>query len=237
MTPEEIAAEEIAVEEARLAEEARLEEEKRLAEEEEARKKAEGGEDVSALKRALERERKERKEAKEKLYAYERDKKKQEEARAKEKGEFKSLYEKALLENEALKKEMDDFKSTIQKKELETKASKIAQKGTTDAKRLELLKKEVLQHAKYTDEGEVIFEVGGVEIDEKRLLENIKQEYPFLFDGTKASGSGATGSGGGAANTTKNPFKKETLNLTEQAKLMKTDPALAAQLKAAAAAN
>jgi hypothetical protein len=32
----------------------------------------------------------------------------------------------------------------------------------------------------------------------------------------------------------KNPFRKETWNLTEQMKLQKSDPALAARLKAAA---
>jgi hypothetical protein len=122
---------------------------------------------------------------------------------------------------------MNDFKATIQRKELESKASKIAQKGTTDAKRLELLKKEVLQYSKYTEEGEVVFEVGGVEIDEKRLLDNIKQEYPFLFDGTKASGGGATGSGGGAASVK----KFEEYNGGELQEMKTKDPATFKRIK------
>jgi hypothetical protein len=50
------------------------------------------------------------------------------------------------------------------------------------------------------------------------------------------AGSGAAGSGGGVTGnrSVKNPFRKETFNLTEAMKIEKNDPALAARLKAAA---
>jgi hypothetical protein len=52
------------------------------------------------------------------------------------------------------------------------------------------------------------------------------------------AGGGAVSNGGGAAagsqRSVKNPFRKESWNLTEQMKLQKSDPALAARLKAAA---
>lgn len=59
-------------------------------------------------------------------------------------------------------------------------------------------------------------------------------EAPHLFESNV--GGGATGhiSGGGANRSVKNPFRKDTWNLTEQMKLQKSDPALAARLKAAA---
>jgi hypothetical protein len=60
-------------------------------------------------------------------------------------------------------------------------------------------------------------------------------DAPHLFESNV--GGGATGSSsGGAGNnrSVKNPFRKETWNLTEQMKLLKTDPQLAARLKAAA---
>ena len=60
-------------------------------------------------------------------------------------------------------------------------------------------------------------------------------EAPHLFESN--AGGGAAGSNpGGNANRApvKNPFRKESWNLTEQMKLQKTDPALAARLKAAA---
>ncbi len=66
-------------------------------------------------------------------------------------------------------------------------------------------------------------------------------EAPHLFEANAGGGAagdgsgGAAGSGPGRANrSVKNPFRKETWNLTEQMKLMKSDPQLAARLKAAA---
>ncbi|WDU82280.1 hypothetical protein [Caloramator sp. Dgby_cultured_2] len=46
-------------------------------------------------------------------------------------------------------------------------------------------------------------------------------------------GSGSNPAGG-TNSTIKNPWAKETFNLTEQAKILKENPALAEQLKAAA---
>jgi hypothetical protein len=67
-------------------------------------------------------------------------------------------------------------------------------------------------------------------------------EAPHLFEanaggGAAGDGSGGTAGGGpGRANrSVKNPFRKETWNLTEQMKMHKSDPAMAARLKAAAA--
>lgn len=60
-------------------------------------------------------------------------------------------------------------------------------------------------------------------------------EAPHLFEGN--SGAGTSGNGGaGATNprVLRNPFRKETWNLTEQMRLQKSDPGLAARLQAAA---
>ena len=61
-------------------------------------------------------------------------------------------------------------------------------------------------------------------------------DAPHLFESN--AGGGAASNGGGAAagsqRSVKNPFRKESWNLTEQMKLQKSDPALAARLKAAA---
>jgi hypothetical protein len=64
-------------------------------------------------------------------------------------------------------------------------------------------------------------------------------EAPHLFESNAGSGAGASstgqyGSGGAGNRSVRNPFREETWNLTEQMKLQKTDPALAARLKAAA---
>jgi hypothetical protein len=61
-------------------------------------------------------------------------------------------------------------------------------------------------------------------------------EAPHLFEANAGGGAAGNGSGGvgGGNRSARNPFRKETWNLTEQFKLQKTDPQLAARLKAAA---
>lgn len=61
-------------------------------------------------------------------------------------------------------------------------------------------------------------------------------DAPHLFESNAGGGAAGNGAGGaaGSGRSAKNPFRKETWNLTEQMKLQKTDPALAARLKAAA---
>ena len=60
-------------------------------------------------------------------------------------------------------------------------------------------------------------------------------EAPHLFESNAGGGGGGSTPGGNANRApVKNPFRKETRNLTEQMKLLKTDPQLAARLKAAA---
>jgi hypothetical protein len=126
--------------------------------------------------------------------------KKLEEDRQKEKGEFKSLYEKTQGELEQERESARKFRQTIQTKELEGEALKIASGLTRDTKRAELLKKEVLQFAKYTEEG-VKFEIGGLPVTPEKLVETVKESYPFLVDGSGATGGGAAGGNksGGAA--------------------------------------
>jgi hypothetical protein len=61
-------------------------------------------------------------------------------------------------------------------------------------------------------------------------------DAPHLFESNAGGGAAGSDSGGGASAraSARNPFRKETWNLTEQMKLQKTDPQLAARLKAAA---
>jgi hypothetical protein len=60
-------------------------------------------------------------------------------------------------------------------------------------------------------------------------------DAPHLFESSAGGGAAGNGSGGAGGNrSVKNPFRKESWNLTEQMKLQKTDPQLAARLKAAA---
>jgi len=68
-------------------------------------------------------------------------------------------------------------------------------------------------------------------------VDALVSDAPHLFEahaGGGATGNGAGGAATGSNRSVKNPFRKETWNLTEQMKLQKSDPALAARLKAAA---
>jgi len=63
--------------------------------------------------------------------------------------------------------------------------------------------------------------------------DTLAAEAPHLFE--RNSGSGAAGSGSsGSGNGVKNPWRKESWNLTEQMKLIRSDPKQAEQLKASA---
>jgi len=61
-------------------------------------------------------------------------------------------------------------------------------------------------------------------------------DAPHLFESNAGSGAVGNASGGGASARAivKNPFRKETWNLTEQMRLQKSDPQMAARLRAAA---
>jgi hypothetical protein len=68
-------------------------------------------------------------------------------------------------------------------------------------------------------------------------VEALVSDAPHLFEanaGGGAAGSGSGGAGSASARAARNPYRKETFNLTEQMKLQKTDPQLAARLKASA---
>jgi hypothetical protein len=61
-------------------------------------------------------------------------------------------------------------------------------------------------------------------------------DAPHLFESNAGGGAASNGAGGAAGvnRSVKNPYRKDSWNLTEQMKLQKNDPALAARLKAAA---
>jgi hypothetical protein len=71
-------------------------------------------------------------------------------------------------------------------------------------------------------------------MDLEEWIEAQVSEAPHLFESNAGGGAAGNGSGGVGNRTGTNPFRKETWNLTAQMKLAKTDPTLAARLKASA---
>jgi DNA repair exonuclease SbcCD ATPase subunit len=149
--------------------------------------------ETGGLKSKLEELLGETKTAKQKAKELEELQQQEAEARAKEKGEFKELYEKTQLELRAERDARQKERHETIKEKTERAASEIASELTRDTKRAELLRKEISQFAKYTDEG-VKFEMGGVEVDRAKVMTHISDNYPFLIDGSGASGGGASGS-------------------------------------------
>ena len=165
---------------------------------------------------------------KERLAELEKAQQEAEEARHKEKGEFKSLYEKTQQELEQERENARKFRNAVQEKDTEAAASAIVSDLTRDSKRAELLRKEALQFAKYTDEG-VKYEIGGVEVDAEKVKEKLSSDYPFLVDGSGASGGGAQG----GSPRGKAGKKWSDMSESEHVELYKQDPDEYRRLKAA----
>lgn len=75
---------------------------------------------------------------------------------------------------------------------------------------------------------------GASSLDELKKTIKESGRYDAYLAGTGSTGGRSSGSTSTGAAAGVNPFKKETLNLTEQARILKEDPTLAAQLKASA---
>ena len=84
-------------------------------------------------------------------------------------------------------------------------------------------------------------DMAGVKVDDtsgdvtgvKEAVEACLKANAFLLAGVQG-GTNLDGNPTGSKGTQANPWKKETFNLTNQAKILKENPALAAQMKAAA---
>jgi len=65
-------------------------------------------------------------------------------------------------------------------------------------------------------------------------VDGLVGDAPHLFEANAGGGAVGSNSGGAGHRSVKNPWRKDTLNITEQMKVQRSDPALAARLKAAA---
>jgi hypothetical protein len=65
-------------------------------------------------------------------------------------------------------------------------------------------------------------------------VDGLVGDAPHLFEANAGGGAAGSGSGGAANRSVTNPFRKESWNVTEQMKLQRTNPQLAARLQAAA---
>jgi len=160
-------------------------------------------EQVSGLKNKVEELLGEKKSVAQKAKELEEQQKTQEEERLKEKEQFRELYEREQTSKKELQEKFEDFQNRIKQQEINNASLKLASELTRDSARGELLQEKASQYAKYNEDGSVIFELGGVQVDQEKILTHLKEKYPFLVDGSGASGGGATGSDNGGAVTSK----------------------------------
>lgn len=156
-------------------------------------------EDTSGLKSKVQQLMDEAKDAKRRAKELEAQKQKQEMETAQEKGEFKNLWEQAQAKLAEKDKELQEFTTKIQQKDINMAARQIgSQLAKTDAKRAEVLADYASRYARHDGE-RVQFLVGGIEVDSTELMNHLTKEFPFLVDGSSATGGGASSSSSSGA--------------------------------------
>ena len=174
-------------------------------------------EDTSGLKNKLNELMTEAKEAKRKARELEESKTQQEEESAKEKGEFKTLWEQAQQRLSEKDEELKQFSEKIQQKDVNIAARSVGSMlAKSDAKRAEVLSDYAAKYARHNGD-EVEFIVNGAQVDTNALMAHLTKEYPFLVDGSNATGGGAQSSSGGGAS--KNVNRTEFDNMSPDKKM------------------
>lgn len=180
-----------------------------------------GIDDGKELKEALRKEREERATAKKRVKELEDEQAAKDQAALEKNKEFETLYGNEKKAREDAEKKYGDLKTSVADKDRTAEAMKVVSTLTKDAGKAELLKQQALGSIIATPEGEIKMNgPDGESWDATKLTDHLKTTYPFLVDGSQASGGGAGGGqGGGAAGK-----KFEDLNGEELKNLRATDP-------------
>lgn len=181
-----------------------------------------GTDEAKELKEALRKEREASAAAKKKAGDLETANTEAERLRLEKQGEFEALYKKSEETNTATTKKLSDLQDKVANGARSTEALKIATSLTKDTSRAALLQKEALQFITHTEEGGVKMNgPDGSAWTPELMGAHLTEAYPFLVDGSQASGGGAGGDGGGgsAKTMTRADFSKQTP--VEQSAFMK----------------
>lgn len=191
------------------------------------RLQVDGIDDAAELKEALRKEREERAAAKTKLSEFEKQQQEVEQKRLEEKQEFEKLWKSEQEQRNSVTKELEELRGKIALKDRSSEAQRVAASLATETARAELLQKEAMGFIHHTPEGIKINGPGGEAWDAKQLGAYLKEKYPFLVDGSKASGGGAVGASGSGATGKK--FNE--LTGAQLKELKDTDPTAYERLK------
>jgi hypothetical protein len=86
----------------------------------------------------------------------------------------------------------------------------------------------------FDSEGEKAFGPSGDALTTDDFVKGLLKSAGHLFDESKGSGAGGSGAGGKGGATGVNPWKNDTFSLTDQGKMLRSQPELARQMAAAA---
>lgn len=122
------------------------------------------------------------------------------EQKAQKENDYKQLFEAQKEESNTLRQTIEKMNADITRQKITTEAAKLAAQLTKDTGRAQLLQKEISQRLTLVDnELRVTDESGQLTVSSMEDLANaIKTTYPFLVDGSQASGGGAVKAQGGA---------------------------------------
>jgi len=119
---------------------------------------------------------------------------------AQENGQYQELYESQKAEANGLRKKIEEMNAMAVRQQVTSEATKIAGTLTKDVSKAKLLEEKISQRLTLLD-GEIRVTDGSGQLTVSTLedlVSTVRNDYPFLIDGTQATGGGATRSQGGA---------------------------------------
>tara|TARA_R110000764_G_scaffold17490_3_gene48039 strand:- start:57 stop:719 length:663 start_codon:yes stop_codon:yes gene_type:complete len=148
------------------------------------------------------------------------------EDKAKAENDYKQLFESQKQESDVLRKTIDKMNSDISRSKIDTEAAKLASVLTKDTSRAKLLQQQISQRLTLVDnEIRVADESGQLTVSSLDDLTNsIKQNFPFLVDGSQANGGGAVRAQSGAEARSKQMSRADfdSLRSTEKSEYMRS---------------
>ena len=167
--------------------------------------------DVSGLKAKVEQLLSEKKETVRKAAEQAEAARLESDKKAQKAGDFEQLYNSQKEEAERFKSEMESMKKNAIQINIQGEAQRLAGALTNDSARGKLLAKEFAARLAHTEEGiRVTDETGNLTVSSiEELANKIKNDFPFLIDGSQSSGGAAIGSKSGALRSQKQATRSE----------------------------
>lgn len=165
------------------------------------RLQVEGIDPADELKEALRKEREQSAAAKAEARRMQAEREAAERDAQEKRGEFQQLYQAEQARAGELAAQLEQLRTDVANRAREAAARQVIGTLTTDPKRAALLMHQALPNIAYTPEGVKINGPDGAALTAEQLAAHLTAEFPFLVDGSKATGGGASGNQSGGAAT------------------------------------